>query len=186
MHVNERKKMETQQVSILKAYKRSPELSNSTWYKGILVSQMAGTADNNGAFDLAITRMKRGTEPPPHVHSQEHEFMYLLSGEMRFYVDGEVFLVKAGECMFLPCCVPHAFHAASEEVHVILLSTPGGFLDAINKMNAPAVRMEVPTDADAVTYANADLMETIKVFKGRGIRFLSTDEIRTEMPEYPL
>jgi len=186
MHVNERKKMETQQVSILKAYKRSPELSNSTWYKGILVSQMAGTADNNGAFDLAITRMKRGTEPPPHVHSQEHEFMYLLSGEMRFYVDGEVFLVKAGECMFLPCWVPHAFYAASEEVHVILLSTPGGFLDAINKMNAPAVRMEVPTDADAVTYANADLTETIKVFKGRGIRFLSTDEIRTEMPEYPL
>jgi len=186
MHVNERKKMETKQVSILKAYKRSPGLSNSTWYKGILVSQMAGTADNNGVFDLAITKMKRGTEPPPHVHSREHEFMYLLSGEMKFYVDGEVFLVTAGECIFLPCWVAHAFRATSEEVRAILLNTPGGFLDAINKMNVPAERMEVPTDADAMTYANGDLTETIKVFERRGIRFLSADEIRMDMPEYPL
>jgi hypothetical protein len=61
-------------MSTLRAYKRSPALSNSTWYKGILVSQMAGTADNNGAFDLVISKMRRGTEPPPHVHSREDEF----------------------------------------------------------------------------------------------------------------
>jgi len=141
--------------------------------------------DNDGAFDLAITRMRRGTEPPPHVHSREDEFFYLLSGEMRFYVDGEVFQVATGECMFLPRLVPHAFLATSEQVHVILLSTPGGFLDAINKMNAPAERMEVPTDADTVTYASADLTETIKVFEQYGIRLLTADEVRTEMPEYP-
>src|SRR5215469_10928207 len=73
-----------------KAYKRSPALSNSTWYKGILISEMAGIADNNGAFDLAIGRMGRGTEPPPHVHSREDEFFYVLSGEIRFYVDDDV------------------------------------------------------------------------------------------------
>jgi hypothetical protein len=56
-------------VSMLKAYKRVPDLSNSTWYKGVLNSLMAGREDNNGAFDVCIIRMKRGTEPPPHVHS---------------------------------------------------------------------------------------------------------------------
>ena len=40
-----------------RAYKRSPALTNSTWYKGMLHSQMAGTADNNGAFDFVISRM---------------------------------------------------------------------------------------------------------------------------------
>src|SRR5262250_3663509 len=100
--------METQKLGILKAYKRSPGLSNSTWYKGILVSQLAGTADNMGAFDLAITKMRRGTEPPPHVHSREHEFMYLLSGEIRFYVEAEVFTVKAGEGIFIPRGKRHA------------------------------------------------------------------------------
>src|SRR5215469_6258457 len=46
--------MEVQEASTLKAYKRSPALTNSTWYKGMLHSQMAGTADNNGAFDFVI------------------------------------------------------------------------------------------------------------------------------------
>src|SRR6516225_9609881 len=55
-------------------YKRSPALTNSTWYKGMLHSQMAGTADNNGAFDFVISIILRGTQPPPHVHSREDEF----------------------------------------------------------------------------------------------------------------
>ncbi|MGA9924762.1 MAG: cupin domain-containing protein [Isosphaeraceae bacterium] len=112
------------------------------------------------------------------------EFFYILSGEMRVYVDGEVFVVTAGECMFLPRRRPHAFLIASEEAHLILLVVPGGFLEAINKMNAPAGRMEVPTDVDTVTYANADLTATVKVFDQYGIRFLTADEIHAEMPRY--
>jgi mannose-6-phosphate isomerase-like protein (cupin superfamily) len=178
--------MEGQQLSTPRAYKRSPALTNSTWYKGILVSHMAGATDNNGAFDLIITKMRRGTEPPPHVHSREDELFYLLSGEIRVYVEGKVFSVTAGECMFLPRRKPHAFLITSEEVHNIALLVPGGFLDAVNKMNAPAERMDVPTDLDIVTYANADLTDTIKLFEQYGVRFLAADEIRTLMPKYPL
>jgi uncharacterized cupin superfamily protein len=72
--------MEEQQMSRVKAYKRSPALRNSWWYKGMLMSQMAGNADNNGAFDVIVAKARRGTEPPPHVHSREDEFMYLLLG----------------------------------------------------------------------------------------------------------
>ncbi len=161
--------MEGQQLSTPRACKRSPALTNSTWYKGILVSHMAGTTDNNGAFDLTITKMRRGTEPPPHVHSREDELFYLLSGEIRVYVEGEVFPVTAGECVFLPRRKPHAFLITSEEVHMIALLVPGGFLDAVNKMNVLAERMDVPTDLDTVTYANAKLTHTIKVFEQCGV-----------------
>jgi hypothetical protein len=102
------------------------------------------------------------------------------------YVEGEVFSVTAGECMFLPRRKPHAFLITSEEVHSIALLVPGGFLDAVNKMNAPAERMDVPTGLDTVTYANTDLTDTIKLFEQYGVRFLTADEIRTQMPEYPL
>jgi quercetin dioxygenase-like cupin family protein len=125
--------MEGRQMSPMFAYKRSPALTNSTWYKGMLVSEMAGTADNNGAFDLNVFRARPGTEPPPHVHSREDEFFYILSGEMRFYVDGEVFTVTAGECMFLPRQKPHAFLIAAKETHGILLIAPGGFHGALNE-----------------------------------------------------
>jgi glyoxylate utilization-related uncharacterized protein len=129
--------------------------------------------------------MRRGTEPPPHVHSREDEFFYMLSGEMRVYVDGEIFQLTAGECMYLPRRKPHAFVITSDEAHLIFTITPGGFFDAISKMNAPAERMEVPTDGDTVTYATADLTNTMKVFEEYGIRLLTPDEIHAEMPQYP-
>src|SRR6516162_11468282 len=88
--------LEERRSKELQAYKRSPELNNSKWYKGMLHSQMAGTEDNNGAFDFVVSRMRRGTEPPPHIHSREDEFFYALSGEMKAYVDGEVFPVTSG------------------------------------------------------------------------------------------
>ena len=174
-----------QQLSTLKAYKRSPELSNSKWYKGMLHSQMAGTEDNSGAFDFNIARLRQGTEPPPHVHSREHEFMYLLSGEIRFYIEAEVFTVTAGECIFIPRGKRHAFLITSDEAHVILVVSPGGFCDAFKQMSTPAERMELPTDADAITYAQSDLTETIRLFEQYGIRFLTPDETLREMPQYP-
>lgn len=177
--------MEGEQSGGRSAYKRSPGLDNSTWYMGNLISQMAGPADNGRAFDLIIFKMRRGNEPPPHVHSREDEFFYVLAGEMKVYVERRTFAVRAGECMFLPRGKPHAFLVTSEELQNLALISPGGFLDAVNKMNAPAERMEVPTDFDTITYANADVTDIIKVFEQYGVRFLSADEIRAEMPEYP-
>jgi hypothetical protein len=49
-----------------------------------------------------------------------------------------------------------------------------------------ATTQPVPADADIVTYVNADLTETIKVFEQYGVRLLSPNEIRAEMPQYPL
>jgi mannose-6-phosphate isomerase-like protein (cupin superfamily) len=175
-----------QQLRTPRAYKRWPALTNSTWYKGMLHSLMAGTADNNGAFDFAISRMRRGTEPPPHIHSREDEFFYVLSGKIRIYVGGEVFSVKAGECIFLPRGKPHAWLITSAEIQKIAVVIPGGFNDALNKLGVPAGRMEVPNDVDTVTYGNADLTETIKVFEQYGVRLLTPDEISKEMPEYPV
>jgi len=175
-----------QQSNALRPYKRSPALSNPTWYKGMLHSQMAGTTDNKGAFDFIISTIRRGTEPPPHVHSREDEFFYVFSGEMKAYVDREVFIVKASECMFLPRLKPHAWVITSAAINVMALITPGGFHDALLKMSAPAEQMEVPDDGDTETYANVDLTETIKIHEQYGVRLLSPDEIRTEMPGFPL
>src|SRR5262245_37898456 len=118
----------------LAAYQRTPALENSTWYKGILVSQMAGASENDGAFDLVVSKMRRGTEPPPHVHAREHEAFYVLSGELTVYVDQKVFRVAAGEFMFLPRGVPHAFLLESDAVHQRTLVTTGGYVGWVNTM----------------------------------------------------
>ena len=62
----------------VKAFKRAPSVEMSTWYKGILISNLATEQDTGGAFEFFVTRMKKGTEPPPHVHEREHEMFYVL------------------------------------------------------------------------------------------------------------
>jgi quercetin dioxygenase-like cupin family protein len=83
-------------LKTIQAYKRFPALENSTWYKGILVSQLPGGSDTGGAFDLVESKMKKGTEPPPHIHDREDELFYILAGDIRVFADGQVFTVAAG------------------------------------------------------------------------------------------
>jgi hypothetical protein len=98
------------------------------------------------------------------------------------FTDGQVFTVAAGESVFLPKKVSHAYLIQSEECHVLAIMTPGGFLNAINKMNAPARTMEIPSDME--TYATADLTATMAVFIKYGVRMLSPDEIAEQFPAY--
>jgi len=152
--------------------------------KGLLISQLAGNSDTDGAFDLVESRMKKGTEPPPHIHEREDELFYILSGEIKVFADGQVFSVGAGESVFLPKKVPNAYLIQSDVCHVLALMTPCGFLNAINKMNAPARTMDIPSDME--TYATADLTATMAVFIKYGVRMLSPDEIAIELPAYPI
>jgi quercetin dioxygenase-like cupin family protein len=170
-------------MSTMQAYKRSPALDNSTWYKGILASQLASTSDTNGAFDLIESKMHKGTEPPPHLHDREDELFYILSGQLKVFADGKVFTVSTGESVFLPRKVPHAYLITSDECHVLALLTPGGFFNAINKMNIAARTMDIPSDME--TYATVDMAATIAVFIRYGIRMLSPDQIAQQMPAYP-
>ena len=97
------------ELQTVQAYKRSASLENSTWYKGLLISQLAGGSDTDGAFDLVESKMRKGTEPPPHIHEREDELFYILSGEIKVFVDGQVLTAAAGESVFLPKRVPHAY-----------------------------------------------------------------------------
>ena len=168
----------------LKAFKRGLTLETSTWYKGILTSGLATSEETGGAFDLVHSNMRAGTEPPPHVHSRESEFFYVLDGKLEVYVDSEVFEVGEGEFMFLPMGRPHAFLIRSAEIRMLVQILPGGFVSAVGKMAVPAEKLEIPSDMQ--TYATADLETTLKVFADHGIRFLSPEEIAEKMPAFPV
>ena len=171
------------EIVSLKPFKHTPSVEISKWHKGILSTLLATDDDTGGAFELVLSNMRRGTEPPPHVHTREDEFMYVLDGNLDVYVGNEVFQVGPGECAFLPLGRPHAFIIRSPEIRMLALITPGGFLKSFESMAAPAEKMEIPSDS--VTYASADLEETKKILLKHGVRFPSPGEIADEMPAFP-
>jgi hypothetical protein len=52
------------EIISLKPFKHAPSVEVSTWYQGILSTQLATADDTGGAFDLVLSNM---TEPPPHI-----------------------------------------------------------------------------------------------------------------------
>ena len=110
----------------LRAFKRAPALGLSQWENGNLTTNLAETKDTNGAFLLVEAMLAPGTEPPPHVHTREDEFFYVLEGEFDVYVGERAFNVKAGECVFMPTFRPHAFVIRSPRLRLLALFTPAG------------------------------------------------------------
>lgn len=171
------------ELTATKAFKRTPSVEISTWYKGILITRLATARDTGGAFDLILPIVRKGDEPPPHVHGQEQELFYVLDGNVDVYVGAKVFHLAAGDCVFLPQGIPHAYLIQSPALHMLALITPGGFMDAFRPMEESAKKMEIPSDM--VTYATGNLEETMKILEQYGLRFLSPNEIAREMPAYP-
>src|SRR5262245_48571711 len=172
----------TNTSSPLKAFKRAPSLELSKWYMGIVTTNLAEAKDTNGAYFLVESTLVPGTEPPPHVHSREDEFFYVLEGEFDVYVGREVFKVRTGECVFLPRFKPHTFVIRSAQLRVLILFAPGGLEEAFRGMSVPAKNLEPPTEAPVGS--EADLEQAMQQFNDCGVRFLGSEEVAEQMPLY--
>src|SRR5215813_5462744 len=167
----------------LKAFKRGPSLELSKWYMGMLLTNLAESKDNNGAFFLMEAIAAPGTEPPPHVHTREDELFYALEGEFDVYVGKDAFKMKAGECVFIPRFKPHAFVIRSPRLRLLALFTPAGLEEAFRGMSSPAKSLELPKDT--ITYSTGDLKQTAQRLSEYGARFLTPDEVADQLPLYP-
>ena len=95
-------------ISPLRPYHRAADQTSTVSYLGGEVAVLA-KEDTGGRFTLMSGEVKRGSEPPPHVHDREDQFYYVLKGEMEVYCETDVFRPCSGEVVFLPQGIPHAF-----------------------------------------------------------------------------
>ena len=122
----------------------SPELKNSYWYIGHLMSILISSKDTNGSFSLIHGYEIKGLEPPPHIHTKEDESFYILDGEINYTVDKEVFNGKRGDWIFLPRNIQHSFQVQSDQAEVLIHLSPGGFEEYFKEMSEPAKALIIP------------------------------------------
>ena len=170
-------------LSQLRTFKRATSLGLSTWYMGILLTNLVEKKDTSGTFSLLEATLAPGNEPPPHMHSRKDELFYVLEGEFDTYVGEEAFKVTKGECIFLPKFKPHAFVIRSLRLRMLILYTPGGVEEVFRKVSSPAQHLEPPTEA--LTYSQSDLEQTARRFSEYGVQILSPEEVAEQLPLYP-
>lgn len=86
--------------------------------------------DTNGElaiFEQTGLSPKRGT--PLHVHPNQDEIFQILEGEYHFKVGDDIHKLKAGDSIFLPRNVPHAWTQVSEKARTTVILQPAGKLE---------------------------------------------------------
>ncbi|MEO8854686.1 MAG: cupin domain-containing protein [Ginsengibacter sp.] len=67
--------------------------------------------------------------PPLHVHAHQDEIFFILDGEYLFHVGEDKHNLKAGDTIFLPRTVPHAFAQLTDNGKMFFLFQPSGKME---------------------------------------------------------
>ncbi|SEN08899.1 Mannose-6-phosphate isomerase, cupin superfamily [Chitinophaga rupis] len=114
------------------------------------------TADTGGGMYLFESiRVKEGG-PALHVHPEQDEWWYVLSGEFLIKVGEETYTAKAGDSVFGPRGVPHAFTKVGEgEARLQILYQPAGKMEHYFKtVSEGAMTKMTPAEQDAYREAH--------------------------------
>ncbi|MGN6800993.1 MAG: cupin domain-containing protein [Ginsengibacter sp.] len=95
-----------------------------TFYTKISTNDTAGDV-----FLFESSRVKEGG-PPLHYHFYQDEYWYILQGEFIFKVGEQSFHAQAGDTVFGPRMVPHAFAKTGEgEGKILMIFQPAGKME---------------------------------------------------------
>jgi len=95
----------------------------------ILDVKVSGS-DTDG--DIAIfeqTSLSQGKGTPLHIHHAQDEIFYVIEGKYKFQVGDDKYDLAAGESIFLPRQVAHAWTQVSEKGKMTVIMQPAGKLE---------------------------------------------------------
>jgi quercetin dioxygenase-like cupin family protein len=95
----------------------------------------------NGGLTALENVIPPGQGPPLHTHANEDESWYVIEGELRFKLAGDVHRAPAGSFVFVPRGTPHCFqNVADAPARILVMFTPSGmerFFDRFAALSAP-------------------------------------------------
>jgi quercetin dioxygenase-like cupin family protein len=94
---------------------------------GLDMKVLLTTENTGGAFSAVVCVHQPGEGPPPHFHTEQDEYFYVLEGAYEMTVDGTTSEVGPGTMVFLPRGTVHSFKTVSAQAGKMLdWSLPGG------------------------------------------------------------
>ena len=142
----------------------------TVYYAGNLMQWKLEPEHSMGFCSLVEVVMRRGEEPPLHVHAYEDELYYVLEGDLTFYVGQDVFEVSPGDAVFLPRAVPHCFSVskASGVARLLLIIWPSNTLSQyFDVMGRPGTDAELPAPV-----SEFPVVEAIAALSPHGVSIL--------------
>jgi quercetin dioxygenase-like cupin family protein len=108
------------------------------WFTNAAMTIMATAESTDGQLSLMETEAPEGHGPPLHVHHNEHECFYVLTGELEVLCANQRYHAGPGSFAFLPSGVPHTFSVVSGPARFLTFGVPGGLDEFFREAGRPA------------------------------------------------
>ena len=111
-----------------------PGEGGCVWMTGNQYTFQAVAEDTGGSYTLFEGVIPPGAGPPPHAHSREIEGIYVLEGELTFYVEDKSLKLGPGCFINLPKGVVHSFkNQGTARARMLDLIVPSGMENFIRE-----------------------------------------------------
>ena len=118
------------------------------------------------ALGVVEMRLPAGFSPPPHIHHNEDEAFYLLSGRIEAQLGDQRIPAVQGAFLWLPRNVLHGFVVSDDGPCTILtITAPAGFEGFVAEVGTPATAMALPAPSEP------DIPRLIEIAARHGIEF---------------
>jgi quercetin dioxygenase-like cupin family protein len=117
------------------------------WWKTGRVTVKAGPDETGEAFSQLVMEEPRGGATPVHIHHNEDETFYILEGRVTMFSGDERIDLEAGDYLFVPRGVVHAYLVSSERARMLVTISPSGTEQLFVSLGVPVTGPEPPADA---------------------------------------
>jgi quercetin dioxygenase-like cupin family protein len=140
------------------------------WVTGNHYTFQAVGQDTGGAYTLFEGVVPAGAGPPAHFHRREVEAIYILDGELTFYVNGQTIPLGPGSFIHIPRLVVHSFkNLGTKTARMLDLVTPAGMENFLRETGHPVTdRSATPAPVTA-----ADIAQVRSLAPKYGIEIVS-------------
>jgi mannose-6-phosphate isomerase-like protein (cupin superfamily) len=117
----------------------------ATWAMGSLFEQLVGSDRTADAFGASLVTQPPGLATPTHVHTREAEAWFVLEGSVRYLAGDELVELGAGDFIYLPRGLPHAFRiTGTRPARYLALAVPGRVMSLYDEVGVPAPSRQLP------------------------------------------
>lgn len=95
----------------------------------ILDVKISGSDTDGGFAMFEQTSLSQGKGTPLHIHSLQDEVFYVVEGAYYFQVGEDKYHLNAGDSIFLPMKIPHAWTQVSEKGKMTVTFQPAGKME---------------------------------------------------------
>lgn len=123
----------------------APDEGEAIWFLGHVVTIKTIGEETNETFSVTEHYPPTGFGPPPHIHHNEDEAIYVLEGEIAGFAGETTFRGVPGSYLFLPRDVVHSWKVeGGTPARLLIVTAPAGFEHFIRDSGVPAENPKAP------------------------------------------